>query len=148
MKTKKWLRTIGMIIGGGVLLIVIIQLIPYGKNHNNPPVVSEPTWDSQQTRDLAKQSCFDCHSNETVWPLYSKIAPVSWFVYHDVESGRRQFNFSDWQASLIKDPREFERSILDGDMPPLEYLWIHSNAKLTATEQDQLITGLQKTIAQ
>ena len=70
------------VLGFGLLavvgLFVLIQLAPFGRNHTNPPVVQEPSWDSAETRALAKRACFDCHSNETVWPWYSNIAPVSW----------------------------------------------------------------------
>ena len=52
-----------------------IQLVPYGRDHVNPSTVSEPTWDSPATRALAKQACFDCHSNETEWPTYARVAP-------------------------------------------------------------------------
>ncbi|MRR33844.1 hypothetical protein EG829_03970, partial [bacterium] len=63
---------------------IFIQAVPYGRNHDNPPVVREPNWDSPETRGLAKRVCFDCHSNETVWPWYTWVAPVSWLVYRDV----------------------------------------------------------------
>ena len=81
---------------GLVALFVLIQLVPYGRNHANPPVVKEPEWVSPQTRQLAKRACFDCHSNESVWPWYSNIAPVSWLVQNDVDEGRRRLNFSEW----------------------------------------------------
>ena len=63
-----------------VLAFVAIQFVPYGRDHVNPPVGAEPTWDSPGTRTLAKQACFDCHSNETEWPAYSRVAPVSWLI--------------------------------------------------------------------
>jgi hypothetical protein len=145
---KRTIKIIGLVLVVGIVLFAVIQLIPYGKNHTNPPVASEINWDSQQTRDLAQRACFDCHSNETVWPWYSKIAPVSWLVYHDVEEGRNRFNFSDWQNSYMNDSREFEDAIMGGEMPPFQYLLMHRNAKLTSTEVDQLLTGLQKSIGQ
>ncbi len=61
----------------GVLGLVVIQLVPYGRSDKNPPVISEPEWDIAATRDLVVRACFDCHSNETYWPWYSKIAPIS-----------------------------------------------------------------------
>ena len=70
---------------GGFLLM---QFVPYGRNHSNPPVISEPHWDSPQTRELAVDACFDCHSNETNWPWYSNIAPVSWMVQRHTDEGR------------------------------------------------------------
>ena len=66
-------KTIGFGLLGILILALLIQLVPYGKNHVNPPVVQEPAWDSPATRALAQRACFDCHSNETVWPWYSNI---------------------------------------------------------------------------
>jgi len=59
-------------------ILVLIQLIPYGHAHSNPPVTQEPAWDSPETRALAESSCFDCHSNETTWYWYTYVAPFSW----------------------------------------------------------------------
>ena len=97
---KKILKVVVIILLVVIGLFLVIQFIPYGKDYINPPVVSEPNWDNPQTRELAKKACFDCHSNETVWPWYSKIAPVSWLVYRDVVEGRQLMNFSDWGNSL------------------------------------------------
>ncbi len=86
-----WVRS-GLVL---VLAFVAIQFVPYGGDHVNPPVGAEPIWDSPGTRTLAKQACFDCHSNETVWPAYSRVAPVSWLIQHDVAEGRAVLNFSE-----------------------------------------------------
>ena len=93
---NKWIRTIFLGLGIVVVMGLLIQVIPYGHDHTNPPVVNEPNWDSPQTREITKRACFDCHSNETVWPWYSNIAPVSWLVYRDVSDGREHLNFSEW----------------------------------------------------
>ena len=90
---KKIILIVVIVAVGGFLLI---QLVPFGRDHTNPPVVQEPKWDSPATRELAKRACFDCHSNETVWPWYSNIAPVSWLVANDTYEGRDHLNFSDW----------------------------------------------------
>ena len=79
------------------LLLIAAQFVPYGRDYRNPPVIQEPAWDSPATRALAKQACFDCHSNETVWPAYAKVAPISWLIAHDVDEGRSVLNFSEWQ---------------------------------------------------
>ena len=79
-----------------VVLLVVIQAVPYGRNHTNPPLRAEPKWDSARTRQLAVDACFACHSNQTRWPWYSSVAPVSWLTQHDVEDGRRILNFSEW----------------------------------------------------
>ena len=65
----------------------LFSFVPYGRDHVNPPVGAEPSWDSPETRALARQACFDCHSNETEWPAYSTVAPVSWLIQHDVSEG-------------------------------------------------------------
>ena len=88
---RKWWSRIGF----GVLgTLLVIQLVPYGRDHRNPPVTSEPTWDAPETRALARQACFDCHSNETEWPAYSRVAPVSWLIQRDVANGRAVHKFS------------------------------------------------------
>jgi len=105
--------------------------------------VREPNWDSPQTRDLAKRACFDCHSNETVWPTYAKIAPISWIVANHVSEGRRELNFSNWHP---REQNEAIETIIEGSMPPLYYTATHPAARLSAAEKQALIDGLQKTI--
>jgi mono/diheme cytochrome c family protein len=133
------LRILRWLIAFGVL----IQLIPFGRQHTNPAVVQEPAWDSPQTRDLAKRACFDCHSNETVWPWYSGIAPVSWLTQRDVNGGRSHLNFSEWNKPQRHAPHAAEE-IQKGDMPPWFYLPMHAAARLTEAEKASLIAGFQK----
>jgi mono/diheme cytochrome c family protein len=129
-----------------ILLVgVLIQLVPLAGRGANPAVVAEPNWDSPQTRALAKRACFDCHSNETVWPWYSYVAPVSWLVYNDVREGRSRMNFSDW-SSKSRPANEIIDEIQGGDMPPSIYLLQHPTARLTDAEKQQLITGLQNSL--
>jgi mono/diheme cytochrome c family protein len=127
----------------GVIGFLLIQLIPYGHNHANPPVIQEPNWDSARTRQLAQRACFDCHSNESTWPWYSNIAPISWLVQHDVDEGRRTLNFSDWRVT--RRTGEISRVVLGGEMPPATYLLTHPQAKLSATEKQELASGLTAT---
>lgn len=132
---------------GLVGLFVLIQLVPYGRNHNNPPVVQEPAWDSPQTRELARRACFDCHSNETVWPWYSNVAPASWLIQHDVEEGRRKLNFSEWNRRQ-NELDEITEVIQEGEMPPIYYVLLHPEANLSQQEKEALIAGLRATIRQ
>lgn len=137
---------LAILIGG----FILIQLVPYGRSHSNPPVVSEPNWDSPETRALAKRACFDCHSNEVVWPWYSNIAPVSWLVQHDVEEGREHLNFSDWDATLAHwDGHDLSGDLVevvkDGEMPLPIYLPTHPEARLTPAEKTALVMGLMAT---
>ncbi|RMG96153.1 MAG: cytochrome C [Chloroflexi bacterium] len=144
MKAKKMFLRFGLLIAG---LGILIQLVPYGRNHTNPPVIQEPNWDSPQTRELAKLACFDCHSNETTWPWYANIAPVSWIVQHDVDEGRRKLNFSEWSGGRREAERAHEiiETIQEGEMPPPIYLLTHPQAYLTPEEKQLLIQGLQET---
>src|SRR5512136_2053872 len=128
-----------------VALGLLIQLIPLPGRGSNPAVVAEPNWDSPQTRALAKRACFDCHSNETVWPWYSYVAPVSWLIYHDVTSGRSRLNFSEWNQNQ---PAALEASeqALSGEMPPFYYVPLHPSARLTTAERQQLANGLNNSL--
>jgi cytochrome c551/c552 len=123
---------------------VLIQVVPFGHQHTNPAVIQEPAWDSPQTRDLARRACFDCHSNETVWPWYSNVAPVSWLNQRDVDGGRRHLNFSEWNRPQ-KHAGHVVQEIKSGDMPLWFYLPMHSAARLSDAEKAALIAGFQKT---
>ncbi|MGA7672498.1 MAG: heme-binding domain-containing protein [Nitrolancea sp.] len=134
----------------GLILIAIfalIQFIPYGRSHTNPAAVAEPVWDSPSTRDLASSACFDCHSNETKWPWYTSVAPVSWLTQHDVDEGRATLNFSDWNGVTGHGDDDPAEAVQSGEMPPSYYVMMHSHANLTAAEKDALVTGLQKTFS-
>ena len=129
-----------------IVVLVVIQIPPL-LFETNPPVVAEPQWDSPQTRALAQRACFDCHSNETVWPWYSRIAPPSWLVALDVFRGRRHLNFSEGGAAGGEREEggmgEAIEQIQRGEMPPGNYLPLHPEAKLSAAEKQQLIDGLR-----
>ena len=111
---RKWLIRIVLV---GVGLFVVAQLVPYGRNHKNPPVLAEPRWDTGQTRALAQTACFDCHSNLTNWRWYSNIAPGSWLIYRDVTDGRSSLNFSEWNKPQDGAGDAIE-AISSGSMPP------------------------------
>ena len=131
-----------------ILLGVVIQFVPYGKNHTNPQLVQEPKWDTPKTRALFMRSCADCHSNETKWPLYSNVAPISWLVQHDVDEGREHFNVSNWLHQKKNKGDEAAEEVREGDMPPLVYLPAHPEARLSETEKKELIDGLVKTFGE
>lgn len=126
----------------GVVGLLAIQLVPYGRDHTNPAVGSEPTWDSPATRATAVIACFDCHSNQTVWPWYSNIAPASWLLQRDVDEGRRHLNFSTWGAGQGAESAEMVSS---GEMPPLRYQLAHPEARLSEADKAAFIKGLTAT---
>jgi hypothetical protein len=138
---RRWiLRLVAVVIVG----FVAIQLVPYGRAHTNPPVTGEPTWDSATTRDLAVRACFDCHSNESVWPWYSNIAPVSWLLQRHVDEGREKLNFSTW-GSGEQETEHAADLVVRGEMPPGDFQLLHPEARLTDAEKQQLVDGLGKT---
>lgn len=139
---RRWLPRIGIAL---LVLFLLIQLVPYGRNHTNPPVIQEPNWDSTQTRDLAARACFDCHSNETKWLWYHNIAPISWGVQHDVDEGREYLNFSEWNREQ-EELDEIPEVIREGEMPLKQYLLAHPEARLSDAEREQLIQGLVATL--
>jgi mono/diheme cytochrome c family protein len=143
LNRKWWFR-----IGVGVLgTLLAIQLAPYGRDHTNPPVTGEPTWDAPETRALAKQACFDCHSNETAWPAYASIAPVSWLVQHDVTEGRAVLNFSEWPRPQ-DEAKKASEEVVEGEMPPVAYTLLHAHARLNAADRDRLARGLARTLGE
>lgn len=139
-------QRIFQILGVLVILFLLIQLIPFGHDHVNPPVVSEPKWSSPQARALVKEHCFQCHSNETEWPWYSNIAPGSWLISMDVIEGRGEFNFSDWN----KNPGELDEMIEQiqrGGMPPIQYWIAHPNSRMNAQQKQELISALKSSVS-
>jgi hypothetical protein len=123
------------------IVFVAIQFVPFGWWHDNPPVVDDAPWPDAAAASVARSSCYACHSNETDWPLYSYVAPMSWLVRNDVESGRDEFNFSDWDRSEGDADKAVE-VIQEGSMPPDRYTLAHRDASLSAEEQDVLVSAL------
>ncbi len=120
-------------------VFVLIQFVPVDRT--NPPVESEiPA--PEAVRAVLRRACYDCHSNETTWPWYSRIAPASWLVAWDVHEGRRALNFSTWNRLDEKERREaiheIREEIVEGEMPPLAYLLLHRDAGLTGRDKAAL----------
>ena len=143
----RWRRVLAETAVMLIVLFAISQLVPYGRDHSNPPVTREPAWDSAETRALAQRACFDCHSNLTDWPWYSRVAPASWIVQSDVDSGRDRFDFSEWDRPQHADAEQMARAIRGGSMPPWFYAIAHSDARLDPEEKDALVRGLRATLA-
>lgn len=152
-----WTRTLAINAAIALLFFGAIQLIPVSRE--NPPVRREPVWDTPETRALAQTACFDCHSNETVWPWYARIAPSSWVVWYDVTEGREALNFSEWDRHAddeYVDPNDpfppktlserIEAVIRDGSMPPGTYRLAHPEARLSGAQKEALIEGLLRTV--
>ncbi len=131
MIVRTLLRAAGLLLG----LVVLMQVITVERD--NPPITGTIVTPPAVTSVL-RRSCFDCHSNETVWPWYSRVAPVSWLVAHDVHEGREHLNFSEWRplARETKQRRlgDIIEVLREGEMPPGIYTPLHPEARLSMEE--------------
>ena len=135
-----------VVLAATVGTFLVIQLVPYGKSHSNPPVTGEPQWANQETRDLMARACFGCHSNEVEYPAYASVAPISWVVQSHIDGGRSKVNYSEFDQHT-RDARATLRVIENGSMPPFYYTMFgrHPEAKLTPSELATLIAGVKAT---
>ena len=139
-------RTIAVLLGIGVLFGAAIQFVPTPVSRINPPVQAEPQWDSPATREAFYRACGDCHSNQTTWPWYSRVAPVSWLIASDVAEGRGRLNVSEWNRRQ-RAADEAAQSVIEGEMPLPIYLIMHPNARLSTAERHALALGLGASFA-
>ena len=127
------------------VVLLLAQLVPYARSHANAAVTGEPAWDSPETRALAVRACFDCHSNETAWPWYTNVAPMSWVTQRHVDEGRRKLNFSEYDQRR-GEADEAAETVREGAMPLFDYTLVHSTARLTDAEKQALADGLAATL--
>lgn len=125
---------------GAVVLLGGIQVIPVSRT--NPPVESDVEA-PPAVKALLRRACYDCHSRETVWPAYARVAPASWLVASDVAEGREKLDFSRWKAldakGLASLAKKLPEEVGDGEMPPLTYRLLHPHARLTDAEKATLM---------
>ena len=121
---------------------VLLQLVPYGRDHTNPLVTQDAPWPDGRARELATAACYDCHSNQTRWPLQSFVAPFSWMVARDVEQGREELNFSTWDED-DGEADDAAETLLDGSMPPGQYELLHPSARLSDDDVARLVAALE-----
>lgn len=123
-----------------LILIIGIQFVPVPRG--NPPETA-PITVPGPVRAVLENSCYDCHSNRTEWPWYSRVAPVSWLVYKDVKKGREELNFSEWgeysDRRRNRKLEEIEEKVADKEMPLKVYLPLHPEARLSAADAERLI---------
>ncbi len=132
-----------------LILLIAAQFVPVERT--NPPVVSETPM-PPAVKEILKRSCFDCHSNETRWPWYGYVAPVSWLVVKDVTEGREHLNFSEWDNLSLKKKRkrleECVEEIEEEKMPMPIYLITHPKARVAPEELALLRNWVNEALAQ
>lgn len=138
-------RTIRWSVAAGALLLAAIQFVRPARTNPVTHPANALTASPHIPRDIVQildRACRDCHSNETDWPWYSNVAPVSWFVIDHVNHGRSHFNYSDWRqyapdeaARLLKESCELAREL---SMPLRSYTFMHRNARLSAADVEAL----------
>lgn len=122
-----------------VVFLLVIQVIRIDRSN---PVVHADLDVDPAVESILRKGCYDCHSNETVWPWYSGLAPVSWLVGKDVREGRRHLNFSEWGAlderTRLHTMDEIAEEVKAGNMPPWYYLLMHGGSRLSPSDKDQI----------
>jgi len=139
---KKVFRWIAIVV---VMIFIVIQFIPGSYPKNKPADENDIITYHQVPQEVAailKTSCYDCHSNQISYPWYSRIAPVSFLLSHDINEGREELNFSDWgkfeKRRMIKKLDELTEEVEEGHMPLPIYTFIHTNAKLNDEQKEVL----------
>jgi len=123
-----------------VIATVAMQFIPVERS--NPSDRGQPAAPPEVTTIL-RRACYDCHSNETSWPWYAKLAPISFLLSRDVKDGRKELNFSTWDRYDAprkgRKLKEIIKELKDGDMPPWYYVPVHPDAKLSNADREAII---------
>jgi mono/diheme cytochrome c family protein len=127
-------------------VLVVIQLVPYGRSHANPAPTRAARLPDGPGKQLFAGACADCHSDQTTWPWYSNVAPVSWLVQNDVDGGRDHFDVSRWDQPQ-PGVDEVVGQVEGKGMPPLQYKVIHSGGRLSSSERAQLADWLRRLYA-
>lgn len=140
---KRFFKILGVVLFG---VILIIQFIPSKTptiSVSNPDDLLEDPTISKDVASLLKNSCYDCHSNVTSFPWYASLAPAKWIINHDINEGKENLNFSEWnrykkdeKADLLDD---ISIALIDDEMPLKKYTFMHPNAKLSEKEIELLI---------
>ena len=139
---KKILKIVLIIVVLGLVISQFIRPERFSTSEVTKDDISNVLKVPDDVQKILKRSCFDCHSNHTVWPWYTNVSPVNWLVYDDVNTGRHKMNFSEWgKLSVSKQSTKLQNisdNVKDGSMPLPKYLLIHRDAVLSQQEKDIL----------
>ena len=143
---KRWAKILGLVLAA---VFLGLQLVPVDRA--NPPVLTEIVA-PPEVAAILERSCYDCHSNKTRWPWYSRVAPVSWWVAKHVRQGRGDLNFTEWPLFDTQTQQyhlgEMKSEIKGMEMPLPSYLWIHRGARLDAEERGRLVEWIDDEVGQ
>ncbi|MCX6235653.1 MAG: heme-binding domain-containing protein [Bacteroidetes bacterium] len=141
---KKFLYTFFSVL---ILLLIIIQFFRPAKNSgdhdNHSDLLTQAKVLPLDLRNRLVTSCYDCHSDNTRYPWYGRIAPVSWLLYRDIKEGKENVNFSGWanydarkRISLLS---KMHDELEERSMPLKIYLWMHKDARMSDAEYETLM---------
>lgn len=126
-------------------VLVLVQFVPVDRT--NPPLGGEVPA-PPEVRAILKRACYDCHSNETVWPWYGRVAPFDWLMERDVREGRREVNFSTLADAPLKRRQrkwmEIPEQVEKREMPPWFYTAVHPEARLSDADRAALVRWAQE----
>jgi len=130
-----------------VLAVMLIVAQAIRPERTNPPVTGEINA-PPEIKSILRKTCYNCHSNETVWPWYSQVAPASWLLVYDVSNARKRVNFSEWSSlppqRQAKKLKKAEEDIREGEMPLWYYLPLHPEARLSDADKSALRAWLKE----
>ncbi|WP_405382531.1 heme-binding domain-containing protein [Maribacter sp. LLG6340-A2] len=140
-------------IGLGVIIIIIAMQF-YSPTKNISPgdhtvAFTNETNPSQRLRTTFENSCYDCHSDNTAYPWYNNIAPISYWIADHVQEGKEHLNFSKWENYTLDKKvhllEEIEEVVVSGEMPLTEYTFLHDNAELTKEDTNEIMEWVKQT---
>ncbi|MEL6917438.1 MAG: heme-binding domain-containing protein [Bacteroidota bacterium] len=133
-----------------LLVLIGMQLYRPEKNSSEYDVIAQfeaETRPSKEVSAILQQKCYDCHSNQTNYPWYAEVSPISLWINDHIEEGKEHFNVSDWDTYSLKKKdhklEEFIEEVEEGKMPEDAYTWIHGD--LLESEKKALIQWAQET---
>ena len=130
-----------------VIVLLLIQFIPQNLNNRSTVTTANDVSLAAHTGDTVKQllqtSCYDCHSNHTIYPWYAHVQPFAWWLSSHIKDGKKRLNFSEFGLLGDKKKKKKLKGIIEqlkeDEMPLKSYLLIHTNAKLTTEQKAQII---------
>lgn len=145
MKKKIWIPAL-------IVVVIVIQFINSRLPETAPSGPGDVALSENvpaDVKEIMQRACYDCHSMETQYPWYSYVAPVKWLVKSDINEGRHHVNFSNWadyqDKEKVKKLDDLHEEVEKGDMPPSNYLFMHSEARLTESDRQKLINWADST---